>query len=478
MLKQIITLLFLNINFISLASNTVIKGVAKDFDNSELSVYIYDDFITGTKEKIGFSKIGNTNNFEFNIDINTIKKVELAIEDKTTWFFIEPGGIYNITLSYSPELNKGRIYDRFLSLKFNFPAPTELNQLIAKFNRKYDDFISTNESIFLKRDGSITPKIQEFGQHILNEFKAYNNDFAYNYAKYTIASTFNSIDISYYKSDKKSLDKADIFIKYLQNNSILYNNPEYMNFFTAFFNGEIKKLTLQLHGMDITKAINEENSYNALVKALEKYPFLENKELLNLFLINGLKEIGNDKYFNQKNIISILTHLKTNSIYPEQQKIAANVITKITYKKLAKGSNAPTFKLPTIDGKEIALTDFNGKYVYINFWASWSIPSLREMKIMETLHKQYKDKVAFISICTDNDKSKIKSLLKENPNYSWTFVHLTERELMQAYEVRTLPTYVLIGKEGEILRFPAPRPGGNIERPTEENIERMFFDLK
>ena len=49
---------------------------------------------------------------------------------------------------------------------------------------------------------------------------------------------------------------------------------------------------------------------------------------------------------------------------------------------------------------------------------------------------------------------------------------------MQAYEVRTLPTYILIGKEGEILRFPAPRPGGNIERPTEENIERVFFELK
>ncbi len=478
MLKQIITLLFLSIHFISLASNTVIKGVAKDFNNSELSVYIYDDFITGTKEKIGFSKIGNTNNFEFNVDITTIKKVELAIEDKTTWFFIEPGGIYNITLSYDPELNKGRIYDRFLSLKFNFPAPTELNQLIAKFNRKYDDFVSTNESIFLKRDGSITPKIEEFEQHILNEFKTYNHDFAYNYAKYTIASTFNSIDISYYKSDKKSLDKADIFMKYLQNNPILYHNPEYMNFFTAFFNGEIKKLTLQLHGMDITKAINEENSYNALVKALGKYPFLENKELLNLFLINGLKEIGNDKYFNQKNIISILTHLKTNSIYPEQQTIADNVITKITYKKLAKGSKAPTFELPTINDEKIALSDFSGKYVYINFWASWSIPSLREMKIMETLHKQYKNKVVFISICTDNDKSKIKALLKENPDYSWTFVHLTERELMQAYEVRTLPTYILVGKEGEVLRFPAPRPGGNIERPTEENIERVFFDLK
>lgn len=478
MLKNIITALFLLISFLVNASNTVVKGIAKDFNNSELSVYVYADFITGTKEKVGFSKIGNTNNFEFNIDIKTIKKIELAIEDKTTWFFIEPGAIYNITLSYDPELNKGRIYDRFLSLKFNFPAPTELNQLIAKFNSKYDDFVSANEAIFLKRDGSITPKIQEFEQYILNEFKKYNNDFAYNYAKYTIASTFNSIDISYYKSDKKSLDKADIFIKYLQKNPVLYNNPEYINFYKAFFNGELKKLTLQLHGMDITKAINEENSYNALTKALGKYPFLENEELLNLFIINGLKEIGNDKYFNQKNIISILTHLKNNSNYLEQQKIAANVITKITYKKLAKGSKSPVFELPTIDGKEVALSDFAGKYVYINFWASWSIPSLREMKIMETLHKQYKNKVAFISICTDNDKSKIKSLLKENPNYSWTFVHLTERELMQAYEVRTLPTYILVGKKGEILRFPAPRPGGNIERPTEENIERVFFELK
>ena len=231
--------------------------------------------------------------------------------------------------------------------------------------------------------------------------------------------------------------------------------------------------------MDITKAINEQNSVEALSKALSKYPFLENEEFKNLFMINGLREIYNDKYFTQKNIISILENIKTNSIYPEQQKIAANVIEKLTIKKLAKGSKAPDFELLTNSNKKIALADFSGKYVYINFWATWSIPSQKEMKIMEVLHKKYNSKIEFVSICTDNDKSKMTTFLKENPTMKWTFLHIGEsRVLLQKYEVRTFPTYILVGKEGEIIKFPAPRPSSGTDRPNEENLERLFYELK
>lgn len=469
---------FIVLQSLIFASNTVIKGFVKGFDDSELSVYVYEDFITERKKKIGFTQLTNDNVFSFSIDQQHIQKVELAIEDKTTWFFIEPGKVYNITLSYDPDLNKGRIYDRILSLKFNFPAPNELNQLVAKFNSKYDDFITRNEALFIKRDGSVTSKVEEFEKNIAEEFKTYQHEFVNNFIKYTLANTFNAIDVSYYKGDKKSLDKADIFMKYLQNQPVLYHNPEYMHFFKEFFKGEIKKLTLQLHGMDITKAINEQNSYEALVKALAKYPFLEDSELLHLFLINGLLEIGKDKYFHQDNMVAILQHIVTNGEFAQQKLIAANVIQKITYQKLAKGSDAPDFTLPAVNNTEVSLSDFEGKYVYINFWASWSIPALKEMKIMEKLYQQYQNKVAFVSICTDNDKEKINELLKENPGYTWTFLQNKDRELMQAYEVRTLPTYILIDQQGKILRFPAPRPGGNIERPTEEDIERLFFELK
>ncbi|PKP34480.1 MAG: hypothetical protein CVU00_06520 [Bacteroidetes bacterium HGW-Bacteroidetes-17] len=352
-------------------------------------------------------------------------------------------------------------------------------ELIAKFNRKYDEFISKNEAIFLKRDGSVAPLISEFEKKTINEFKTYKNDFVSEYITYTIASTFNSIDISYTKRDSVTFDKASIYLKYLHNKPVKYNNPEYINFYKKIFKSELKNLTLKISGMDITKAINEQNSVEALSKALSKYPFLENEEFKSLFMINGLREIYNDKYFTQKNIISILENIKTNSIYPEQQKIAANVIEKLTIKKLAKGSKAPDFELLTNTNKKISLADFSGKYVYINFWATWSIPSQKEMKIMEVLHKKYNSKIEFVSICTDNDKSKMITFLKENPTMNWTFLHIGEsRVLLQEYEVRTFPTYILVGKEGEIIKFPAPRPSSGTDRPNEENLERLFYELK
>ncbi|MBW6482082.1 MAG: TlpA family protein disulfide reductase [Vicingaceae bacterium] len=477
--KTILIYFFCVVSSLTFAGNSVIKGNAKKFSGNELTVYQFKDYLTEVKEKIGFTKINTDGSFNFEFETNQIEKIELTIEDKSTWFFIEPGGVYNLILDYDEELNKSRIYDRLLSLRFSFPAPTELNQLIAKFNRKYDEFIDKNETTFLKRDGSIAPLINDFEKKITAEFNTYKNTFVSDYITYSIASIFNSIDISYTKRDSVTFDKASIYLKYLHNKPIKYNNPEYLNFYKNFFKGELKNLTLKISGMDITKAINEQNSVEALSKALSKYPFLENEAFKSLFMINGLREIYNDKYFTQKNILSILENIKTNSIYPEQQKIAANVIEKLTIKKLAKGSKAPDFELLTDASKKITLADFAGKYVYINFWTTWSIPSLKEMKIMEVLHKKYNSKIEFISICTDNDKSKMTTFLKENPTMKWTFLHIGEsRVLLQKYEVKTFPTYILVGKEGEIIKFPAPRPSSGTDRPNEENLERLFYELK
>lgn len=480
MLKNTILLYFFCVvSTFTFAASSVIKGNAKKFSGNELTVYQFKDYLTEVKEKIGFTKINSDGSFNFEFETDKIEKIELTIEDKSTWFFIEPGGVYNIILDYDEELNKSRIYDRLLSLRFSFPAPTELNQLIAKFNRKYDEFIDKNETIFLKRDGSIAPLINDFEKKITAEFNIYKNTFVSDYITFTIANTFNSIDISYTKRDSVTFDKASIYLKYLHNKPVKYNNPEYLKFYKDFFKGELKRLTLKISGMDITKAINEQNSFAALSKALGKYPFLENNEFKSLFIINGLREIYNDKYFTQNNIIALLEHIKTNSTYPEQQQIAANVIEKLTIKKLAKGSQAPKFELLSNTNNKISLADFTGKYVYLNFWTTWSIPSQKEMKIMEVLHKKYNSKIEFISICTDNEKSKMTTFLKENPTMSWTFLHIGDsRVLLQDYEVRTFPTYILIGKEGEIIKFPAPRPSSGTDRPNEENLERLFYELK
>jgi thiol-disulfide isomerase/thioredoxin len=480
-IKQLFIIIFIAIGSNAFASNTVIKGNSKLFKGNEISFYTYSDYISNQKIKLGYTNIDQNGAYSFDFEATEVKKLFLKIEDKTTWFFAKPGEIYNIDISYNEDFNKGRIYDKELSLFFNFPVPTELNQQIKKFNQQFDDFIADNEILLKKRDRSVEPKLAAFKIKMLKEAESANSDFVKTFIKYSIASTENSLDVSYKKNTagKNSLNtKANLYLEYLDNKPIAYLNPEYIGFFKAFFKNELKKLTLQLSGTDINAAINDNNSYTALSKALSKYPFLQNDEFKNLFILNGLLEISKDKYFTQKNILSILTEIKNNSKYPEQKIIAQNIIEKITEKKFGPGSIAPNFSLKDKNNELIDLEKFKGKPIYINFWTTWSIPSQKEMKILETLHKKYKNKVEFISICADNDYKKMTTFLLKNTAYQWTFLHIgNDKKILEKYNIVTYPIYILIDENLKILKAPAPRPGGTAERATEENIDQDLYEL-
>src|SRR5713226_6722311 len=55
-------------------------------------------------------------------------------------------------------------------------------------------------------------------------------------------------------------------------------------------------------------------------------------------------------------------------------------------------SATPDFTLPDLQGKKVALKDFRGKLVLLNFWASWCTPCREEMPAMERLYQEFKDK--------------------------------------------------------------------------------------
>lgn len=479
-IKQYTLILILFSSVLSFGAKTVVKGYAKKFAGKEISFSVYKDYITEETHKIGYTTIKENGSYTFEFDANKTEKLTLKIEDKSAWFFTEAGKVYNVSLSYDAEANKQRVYDKKLSFYFNFPAPSELNQQLKKFNDSFDKFIEDNIVLFKKRDNSIAPKLKEFKTKMLKEVEETNSQFVKNYVKYSIGSTENALDVSYSKEVAKQLKnlKANLYLEYLDNKPVLYNNTEYIKFFKNFFRGELKDLSLEVQGMDITKAINETASYTSLNKALSKYPFLQNKEFKSLFTLYGLMSISKDKYYEQKNVLKILTEIKNAVTYPEQKIIAANIIKKITAKKFGNGSVAPKFELKDKNGELVSLTEFKGKPVYINFWTNWSIPSQKEMKIMQTLYKKYKNKVHFISICADNDYKKMTSFLNKNEDYNWDFLHIGKNnKLLEEYNIYTFPTYILLDERLVVYQFPAARPGGTAERATELNIDKILYDL-
>jgi len=133
---------------------------------------------------------------------------------------------------------------------------------------------------------------------------------------------------------------------------------------------------------------------------------------------------------------------------------------------------AENFSGKMLDGKVHNLSDFKGKWVFLNFWATWCTPCLREMPDMEALHQKF-GKQGFVILAVGMGESikKSKAFLKR---HKFTFAMMADPEgsISQLYGVSSIPVTFLITPEGEIVaRAIGPRTWAN-------KIFMKFFNKK
>lgn len=118
------------------------------------------------------------------------------------------------------------------------------------------------------------------------------------------------------------------------------------------------------------------------------------------------------------------------------------------------GKVAPGFALPDTAGVSVSLSDFRGKYVLLDFWASWCPPCRRENPNVVKAFNEYKDKnFTIVGISLDKDKSKWLKAIADD-NLTWT--HLSDlkywdSEIPALYGVRGIPSNVLLDPDGVII---------------------------
>lgn len=124
-------------------------------------------------------------------------------------------------------------------------------------------------------------------------------------------------------------------------------------------------------------------------------------------------------------------------------------------------NNAPEFALKSIDGKEVALSDLKGKVVYVDVWATWCRPCLMQIPALKEVEEIYKDEdVEFVSISIDNERNKGKweNMVREKELGGLQLFAGSDPEFHKNYQISTIPRFLLIGKEGELIHGNAPRP--------------------
>ena len=116
-----------------------------------------------------------------------------------------------------------------------------------------------------------------------------------------------------------------------------------------------------------------------------------------------------------------------------------------------RGIPAPDFSVRTLEGKQIKLTEFKGKVVLLNFWATWCPPCRAEMPSIETLYQRYKPKASFqiLAVSVQEEPSVVKTFLEQNP-YSFPIALDPNGEAAQLYGIRGIPTTFIIDQKGTL----------------------------
>lgn len=124
---------------------------------------------------------------------------------------------------------------------------------------------------------------------------------------------------------------------------------------------------------------------------------------------------------------------------------------------LKPGTKAPNFTLKTYDGRPVSLSDYRGKYVVLDFWATWCPDCRKDIPAMKELYNQFSTRgVDFIGISFDTDKEVWAKTFFEKYGMNWIQVSELKKWkkgtfIDKLYNISWIPTMYLIDPQGKVV---------------------------
>ena len=237
---------------------------------------------------------------------------------------------------------------------------------------------------------------------------------------------------------------------------------------SLFINSDSNKIHLFLENSlinisanyhDLEKAKVSGSREDSLFRSYELDDIFDRKKGMEIMLYYPEYSFSAFTAYYQFQLINIhadtLDHIMNNFSAPVKQTVYYHHLEQIyhTLKRVAISQPAPAFSIPNENGKLVHLKDFKGKYVLLDFWASWCAPCREANPLLAEAHKTFKDKnFTIISISVDDNKQRWLDAIRKD-QLIWTNVsHLKGwDEITDLYGVKAVPQNFLLNPNGIIV---------------------------
>ena len=132
---------------------------------------------------------------------------------------------------------------------------------------------------------------------------------------------------------------------------------------------------------------------------------------------------------------------------------------------------APPFTLRSLDGRLVRLSDYRGKAVVLDFWATWCKPCRASMPHLNTMQDRFSGRLVVVGVSIDDGGTSAVKRFADDLGIKFKVAMADERVLDAYGPIRSIPTTFFINRRGEIAR----RVVGYIDAETMESYVKELF---
>ena len=381
------------------------------------------------------------------------------------YFFVEKDRDYQVILpdiskiseewKRNPFFKKEKIH---VDLYFDsgFPGETDINTVIRDFEKEFKPFIDKQILRYYQ------PELakQKRDSFILVNYKP-------------IDTSDQSFYLEYIRSKKAILefsssdhDLLKLIKQYLSSEKANFRNPAYRNLFELllqdYFNFKsqfegFNDLLLSLHNPDPSD----------LLRILENDPLMENDMILEYVVYNEIYKAYYSGFYNKSKLLSFMDSFSAENKVAGSKKLAEHI--KKKFLNMETGYPVPAFKKISIQGDTLNTDSLYNKYIYLGFLDITGFASLQEIEYLKLIYSKHKKYLDIISFIITPDPENLKEFI-EHHSIQWPVIPVERNDrVLVDYQVRAIPVFYLVDKNGKLLFNPAAAPS--------ENFEYQLFEL-
>ncbi len=418
-------------------------------------MFSLSDNITNVEQKESQDTIGQDGFFAFSLYSDHTQPVILKIGNITSRLYVQPDFVYGITIpEIDEDADRRNDAELFINIGIVGADSTELNALIFDYQALYNKFFIPKDNRFLSRN-VLFKRADSLKKVCDLKYKSVNNPYFKSYYEYSIASV------------NASLSRGENYLinTYILGKPIQYTHYEYMQFFSTCFSGYLNSVASAKKGQSLYNIINSKASYGLLDAFLKDDKYLKNDSLRELVVLSNLWDFYFSADFSPEAIEMIVSDINQRTNISMHKKIASTMLA--CFNKMQPGSAAPDFQARSKDGTIGTLNSFKNKWIYLNFFSTKNIETLKEMPKIASLKKKFGDKLVFVSVCLDDSLSSYQSFIKNNPKLDWNIWYNYDKAILKTakenYFITGTEGYFLINNFGYLAQSPASAPSKGIE---------------